>query len=93
MEWALLLVCTLGVHPCRSGHICLLCTYNICQLDSSKNCFVGYIIIALGLQDKYKKVAGQYFSSMAREVVRRSSELFVFHFFYYSSLSSFIDVF
>jgi len=37
----------------------------------SKNCFVGYILIALGLQDKYKKVAGQYFSSVAREVVRR----------------------
>jgi len=34
---------------------------------------VGYIIIALGLQDKYKKVAGQYFSSVAREVVRKGS--------------------
>ncbi|QCD89232.1 hypothetical protein DEO72_LG4g174 [Vigna unguiculata] len=38
-------------------------------VNLSKNCFVGYIIIALGLQDKYKKVGGQYFSSVAREVV------------------------
>jgi len=54
---------TIGMHtrgpPFTSGHICLLCTANICQLNLSKNCFVGYIIIALGLQDKYKKVAGQ----------------------------------
>jgi len=55
------LVCTLGVHPSRRGDICVLCTSNICQLLLSKNCFVGYIIITLGLQDKFKKVAGEGF--------------------------------
>jgi len=39
----------------------------------SKNCFVGYIIIALGLQDKYKKVAGQYFFSVSRKERERDS--------------------
>ena len=59
MGWGLVFVCTIEVHPLSRGEICvLLCTSNICQLILCKNSLMGYIIIALELQDKFKNVAG-----------------------------------
>ena len=59
MGWGLVFVCIVEVHPFSRGEICVfLCTSNICQLFLYKNSFMGYIIIALGLQDKFKNVAG-----------------------------------
>jgi len=35
-----------------------LCTSDICQLFVCKKSLVGYTLIALGLQDKFKNVVG-----------------------------------
>jgi len=57
--WGLVLVCTVGSNLLVSGKIvCCYVVPKFANYNLCKSSLVGYILIALGLQDKFKIVAG-----------------------------------